>query len=770
MIEYWEPRVSKEEFTRMLNLHTAPSVCESLTIPQRCELYPDWSQRCVKIMATDKKILDHIYKKLQSVLELFRRDFIAALIHAPMVKCHRRFQLKFIALSRQADLMRTTLWRKSKNDSYAELKFYTVRLTELNRNTKKWDNHRITTKGIPTQAATRPIDWSGYRYTPLAATGKLHRYTIAELDKLEEVRVLEPVQHLCTFWPDNDAMEESEYSPAPTPTFMRPPEGTRTIRRPRTRTNDIPERSEREMIGSLSDDLNLASDSPLHLGSTPFGARPQTLEEELPETRTTRRPRERPTSISRKTGELLAQTLEKNNAVPRENQPPPAWGANDANGNQSPGIDETASLPFGARPGGDKPDRSTPRVVRVPKPRSSRAPSADEAQTALSEFETRKLKRTMTQKKPAPIPTRAAKPSQCPTGDGVFGASDRLSRDSMQMMIDRFGSAFEHVRSCQGFIVMELRFGRLLYYNMTRQLAKEAIEPLEWQEHIRSESSRIFKFTEILSTHVQDVEFIADLKNLEGRDMFGTEPCFKGVTYEIKCEENVTKNPILLVMDAETHQITVRDNPEFFATVNMPCPQNTWDTRLTLTSHKIIQPNQNLGVKAIVDTISAKGDSRRPDIKFTTINADFLVKEVLVKREVRYPMNTSAMNGHIPLELVITEVHDLDVKRRTDGSNIYRATGKDLRTMAEQGRLYYTAALVPSKVNNTLSENLKLEVGATASWSAEQMMGLGIPNVDGTPNKGKEPLLMSALVSSAMTIISKIDNVGYFNETTEKIE
>lgn len=728
----------------MLNLDTTPTVPDALTIRGKVELFPDWSQRCIKVAGTDKKSVYRVLGKLQSVLNIFRNVYTPRILQTPILNCHQRFQLIFVPMSKQEDMMRTTLWRKCKAEIYDQTKFYTVRVQELDRKTKKWNNKRIESRNVIVDPTwKRRINWE-YTYKGKEPIGKLHQLTMDELMGQEDVWI-DAADHVFTYWPD----QETQYGEQDN----LPAYASKAVRTIRARAASG--RSDNSVKDSQIDEV-VDED-----GGMSFGARPGAAAEEAPVTRTTRKVRERPGAPESKTATVQRYV---------ESLPTPQVEPSDEN-------DPNAEFGFGSRPGAPKTTTDGTRTPRNAKSTTSKSRSVSQATTfrggnlldldSDGELDSRQLRNTMGQKAPRGKNDRARSQSAMSRTEAkVYSASDRLWRDNIDLMKDSFLGAFDFARTFQGLIEVEAQFGRVLYHGMSRQLFRNPILPAEWHEHIRSEPGDIVKFTEVLTTETRDAEFIANMRHQDS-DLFEARPYKRSVTYEIKCFDPITQKSILIAIDAGSHKITVKGAPVHLTAINMTLPQLSWDVRVGMTVYKLIDPAQNLGVKAIVDTLCIKGKTTKPALTFTTINADYIVKEVLVKRQMCYRMMPNDLYKNNPFELRINEVHDLDLKRKTDGSNNYRAAGREVESMREKGRLFYTASVLPVIVNEKLKENSTLEVGSAASWDAEGMMG----STKAGPNQAwarSEIDMIDALVRTTWMMAGKMDNVGHNNVSSSQ--
>jgi hypothetical protein len=106
------------------------------------------------------------------------------------------------------------------------------------------------------------------------------------------------------------------------------------------------------------------------------------------------------------------------------------------------------------------------------------------------------------------------------------------------------------------------------------------------------------------------------------------------------------------------------------------------------------------------------------------------------------------------MQLVMTEVQELHISKNKNIDKEYRAFAKAKNDMRREARLHWTCSVVPIEVNALLKQNLKLEVGETANWSAEEVLRL---------QEQAGGMLLPSMVSVLSQIVSKIDDVGSTN-------
>jgi len=400
------------------------------------------------------------------------------------------------------------------------------------------------------------------------------------------------------------------------------------------------------------------------------------------------------------------------------------------------------------RPGSPKIELSTSAVPLCRRPRERNAPNSvdyadiilDESVESVSEARTRNIIGTVDQKKPKPSPSRT-------------NVAECLRRHNTQKMNETLFDAFGYARGWYGELVLEAKLGRLVFFNLPRNIVKQDIEWQQWDELMAS-SETTFKttFTKILTTQHFDVEFLRDLKLGGGERLFNEVPISRRVTYEFELDQKNVKR--ILSMDGETFMPTLYGELKNISAVNIANPLRSWDFRIDLIGKKVLDINNHPSIKAIFDSITCSGENGRPDLTFTLHAPCLSVRRILVKCETRHTVILERLQCGVPMQLVMTEVQELHISKNKNIDKEYRAFAKAKNDMRREARLHWTCSVVPIEVNALLKQNLKLEVGETANWSAEEVLRL---------QEQAGGMLLPSMVNVLSQIVSKIDDVGSTN-------
>lgn len=148
---------------------------------------------------------------------------------------------------------------------------------------------------------------------------------------------------------------------------------------------------------------------------------------------------------------------------------------------------------------------------------------------------------------------------------------------------------------------------------------------------------------------------------------------------------------------------------------------------------------------------------------------------IFCKRETRYDVLPESLTGPgRKFELAVTEFQDLHISTFTSDETLLTAEAFERyvqykfssescclsnnimvfrREMITAQRLWYTFAIVPVEMDNTLQAQAALEVGEFGDFTTDTMLG---------PTRNDSELL-KALIKIVDVVIDRIDDVGYRN-------
>jgi hypothetical protein len=813
LVEFWEPKATQEEFSAMLSLESSPTVLEDLSRVCSCEVFPDWKNRTVKIGANDRATIDVVVRKLRKVEEVFRSKFSSITTYLVSAENKIKFHFRFVSLKKQALRMRTTLFDStSKWNQIPSEDMFSVRLMEYDFQLNEFKPFKVETGDVYSAYNTDiHRDWATYTFRGHEAFEPSPLPVMDLINEISQAKTIEPEDTICSYIPQESAAQVSTaLLDTEEPTNETVPKATRRPR-PRNRQGESDFKADDPMsLSSLSNSLpsspRLGSTQqyaptprppyPPGLGPRPddqlvlsLGPRPTDDPEDLTNTISvaTRRPRvplhaskdekqSAETSTNASTGQPESRlslnarpidTVEESASIATRRRVKPrtdderSFQSNSAKKDPTStavqkiaiGTPETHSegqsvsgFSLGVRPA-DVVEEPEPIATRRPriKPRSDRGVETTtvpvETVESVSEVQSREIYRTVGQKKPV--------------GKSILRKdnAEALRRHNVQKMNNAFFHVIEYTRNWSGHLELEARIGRLIFSDIPKGVRRD-IEWPNWDQVIVSCGSNLKStFTRILTTQHYDMEFIRDLKLAGGERLFSEYPISRRVIYEFEIEEK--KKRYVLSVDAENNFMpTLFTENKRFAAVDMANPLHSWDYEIILSGKRLLNLKENVFINAIYNSLSCKA-GELPDLSFVADGPSLHVRRVLAKLETRYAVLADRLHENLPLELVVTEVQNLEQLRSKEDRKSFRAIAKSRDQMKQDQRLQWTCSLVSPDVDKLLEGNRSLEVGETVKWTTEDILGLS--------GKHGGTLLLPSFTAILNKIIPKIDDVGSTN-------
>lgn len=816
---FWEPKVSREDFSAMLQLQGNPSIPAQLEELCDCGISTDWAKRSVKIGANDRPTTDLVFKKLAQVQTMYRRSasFIPVTKHLVHIDDNlKKFEFKLVALSKQQDKWRTTLWHyKSKRYDIPTPDMYTVRVVEYRIAAEKFINVRLDVG--PVYSAYKSGQHRAWRHYKFLEQEPSDPELVAAIgmrtagEQKVSFPIIKPPEEYFLEWhaPLEDGATTNRDGIT---TFASETDGetstgrARSInRRPRSRSvkgRAVDDPAIDSYSGNTKNSLSLfdlagveGEDPPIQITPSAF-AEMHELQEALSgnnENESQNKPEKdsakdsvppdgglvfgaRPTGVSastitgigaRSTGVTASiATGAEPSAEPSTRRKPksrnptsPKLSAVVQNVVNTSEEGRSTGIIFGARPSVTKEESSGSRISRKPREKKEKhEPLIDVNETVetVSEVDSRKMRNTMRQQAPSGAGKEKARALHNGQNDSL-----KLKHLNIVRLQEAFGEAFEQARIWPGRVDFEIKLGRVTFTDLTRSLVKGSIDWTEWEHVLRADNKFRVLFSEFLTTEAFDAEFIADLRlskneyifwdasraRKEDEPIMGPNHCASRVTYEFHITHK--GKTCMLTIDAETFEAELWGEKKFLSSTDLCCAQHSWDARFILTGSKSL----NFEVepyRTLISSFSATG-GKFADISFSLLDStDLLVKKIWVKKETRHPSIAPKVNLGVPVNLVVSEYQELEILRNKTTKR-YRAAAAPRDDMVREGRLGYTFALVPIHIEKALQKNRQMEVGETAPWTMEDIIG--------------QNDLWSSLYHSVTHVLRRVDDVGFHNNS-----
>ncbi|KAF8541874.1 hypothetical protein BDD12DRAFT_803346 [Trichophaea hybrida] len=817
LVEYWEAQATPQEFSSMLNLEGSPTILDQLSRLCDCAIFPDWGQQIVKIRANNQNTLDIVLKKLGKVQELFMRKFTPITSHLIYAEDKSQFHLKFVPLSKQVIKERTTLFDNlSKWNSVQTTMLFSVRLMEYDYESDSYKGCRLETGIVPSAYKTpEHHDWKEYifhnREVELSSRLRSSIY-----DEILDVRHIQPEDFVCVYHaqPLHTSAPLELATFLDVEDSIGRVEGAKRHPRPKVLKEETNNGMKNFISKAPASSRSLSSMPDFNHGSVLLTQAanikslcPQRLNYDFDTPMSVSQPVMDLGHIPRNCSSLFQSTSKSITSSCEQRH----WTYSKMLLDPSDGLelgtrpytsdDNNASSPpaYSRRPREKKSDQVH---VTIEKPSTSTA--GDERIRSIT-LDTRSSKElqvfalTSTSSQTQPCSTTFEHPSAVPTlwrsrdfksltnahGTGtlpvesvepvseahtrkVMGifnqkkpkllpnrdiVADHLRRHNAQRMNETFFEAFEYASGWRGEIVLEAKLGRLIFYDIPRNIAKRDIEWQQWDQLMCS-SDAAFKtvFTKILTTQHFDVEFLRDLKLSGGERMFSKAPIGHSLSYEFELEQKHAKS--VLSVDGETFMPTLYGEQKCFGAVNMANPVRSWDFRVDLIGKTRMDINSQPFVRAIYNSIACSGGKGPPDLTFVIDEPSVSVRRIQLKCETKYTVYLERLRHGVPMQLVMKEVQELHISKNKNVDKMYRAFAKAKNDMRREARLHWTCSVIPIEANSLLQQNEELELGEDADWSVEEVLRLQ-EHADG--------MLLSCITNVLNQIVSRIDDIGSTN-------
>ncbi|KAL7270750.1 hypothetical protein RUND412_006539 [Rhizina undulata] len=185
-VEFWEPQITKEQFSSMLNLSDGTRIPDEIARACGCVVYADWDRRNVKIATNEHGVIERVIKKLKRICDIFNRRFEPIVVHLLHPEEKRNFEFKIVSFEKQKEKERTTLFpRGSKWYRYPSDLLFTVRMFEYQAASEKFMPCKLKIQTVYTaHHALFPREWLDYTFpTRIRKDGDFTEEKVEEEDQ-----------------------------------------------------------------------------------------------------------------------------------------------------------------------------------------------------------------------------------------------------------------------------------------------------------------------------------------------------------------------------------------------------------------------------------------------------------------------------------------------------------------------------------------------------------------------------------------------------------
>jgi hypothetical protein len=362
------------------------------------------------------------------------------------------------------------------------------------------------------------------------------------------------------------------------------------------------------------------------------------------------------------------------------------------------------------------------------------------------------------------------------TMEAMFRSSKEkmLIRDSTKTLFCFLEPILDAVRSFPGPLSLEIQFGLMFMPTVPastkeKEMNYKQIHQLFFPVHNMTPPP--LSMFERLTSSPADIDHLVDLK-IGQRQLFDPSYSHRGIKYEFCCRTGSDR--VLIVSVNENGSAMIRYPEISLGMVHLNFPSQVWDaaTRIqgSIEYSTGDDPELEAAARAMVKSIRIEPNNEqlRMLVQFPRFS-NLKVDQVFMERWSRHSY-LSQRSGDLSLQ--ISEVQELSVTPSVLDSGTMVVHNAPLQKMVEEGRQWWQASIVSSKVEAILKSNAFLEPGdCNESWSAVDLLGADLENIMPTASQGLSTLGaevghsgIGAMFQLAKTVVENMDAVGYWNK------
>ncbi|OQE36715.1 hypothetical protein PENCOP_c011G05322 [Penicillium coprophilum] len=357
----------------------------------------------------------------------------------------------------------------------------------------------------------------------------------------------------------------------------------------------------------------------------------------------------------------------------------------------------------------------------------------------------------------------------------------KLIYESTQSLFRFLEPILDAVRSFPGALSFQIQFGLMFMPSLPastkeREMSYREVHQLFFSEHNLTPPP--VSFFQRLTSSPADIDYLIDLEVNESR-LFDQNYSHRGVNYEFWCR--VGPNRTIIISVNELGDAMVR-YPEFsLGSVHLSFPSQVWDAAARVQGfiEYITGADPELDEAARMMAKSIRVEPNNQNLRMLVrvpTESKIRIDQVFMERWSRHPYCSERSKD---LFLQISETQELFGTPSVLDPEIKVFQNAPLEQMVKDGKQWWQASIVSSKVDEILKSNSFLEPGErNESWCATDLLGAEIMNIiPSTANEGLSTLGaevghsgIAAMFQLARTVAQKIDAVGYWNRGPASIE
>ncbi|KAI2709250.1 hypothetical protein CBS147332_6309 [Penicillium roqueforti] len=330
------------------------------------------------------------------------------------------------------------------------------------------------------------------------------------------------------------------------------------------------------------------------------------------------------------------------------------------------------------------------------------------------------------------------------------------------------------VRSFPGAMSLEIQFGLMFMPSLPASTKEREMSYREVHQLFFSKNNLTpppISFFERLTTSPADIDYLIDLEVNQSR-LFDRKYSHRGVKYEFWCR--VGPNRTIVISVNEYGHAMIRYPEVSLGTVHLSCPSQVWDAAARV--HGYIEyitgadPELDEAARMMAKSIRVEPNNKHLRMLVRAPPASKIrIEKVFMERWSRHPYRSKKSKG---LFLQISESQELFATPSVLDPSIMVLQNASLEKMVKDGKQWWQASIVSSKVDDIMKSNSFLEPGdRNESWCATDLLGADVRRV--LPSDANQKLStlggevghsgIGAMLQLAKTVVQKIDAVGYWN-------
>ncbi|KAJ5971339.1 uncharacterized protein N7479_001257 [Penicillium vulpinum] len=357
----------------------------------------------------------------------------------------------------------------------------------------------------------------------------------------------------------------------------------------------------------------------------------------------------------------------------------------------------------------------------------------------------------------------------------------KLIHDSTESLFYFLQPILDAVRIFPGALSLQIQFGLMFMPSVPastkeREMSYREVHQLFFSKHNLTPPP--ISFFERLTTSPADIDYLIDLEVNQSR-LFDQNYSHRGVKYEFWCRVGLKKT-IVISVNGQGHAM-IRYPEVSLGTVHLSFPSQVWDAAARVQGFieyiTGADPELEEAARMMAKSIRIEPDNQQLRMLVRLPPPSKIrIYQVSMERWSRHPYCSERSKD---LFLQITETQELLTAPSVLDPGIMVIQNAPLEKMVKDGKQWWQASIVSSKVDGIMKSNSFLEPGErNESWCATDLLGADITNVIPTANQELSTLGaevghsgIGAMFQLAKTVVQKIDAVGHWNRgpaSTEK--